>query len=131
MSYKFMYYSCIDGSNDITRRHTSGCRELLCNPLDASLELACDDLRSLRLHLDIVRQSAGGLPGTQPSSASPPLLQAPLLRYKRRGAASTHSVRVTSCQTQSTTHTCLTFKEHTPTELLQHLGSLVQKTQTR
>lgn len=98
----------------ITHGQTSSCRELLSNPLDASLELVCDDLRSLRFHLDIVRQSSGGLPGTQPSSASPPLLHAPLLRYKRRGAASTDSVRVTSCQTESTTHTCLTFKEHTP-----------------
>lgn len=55
----------------ITHRQTSCCCELLGNRLDASLGLVWDDLRFLRFHLDIVRQSVGGLPRTQPSSASP------------------------------------------------------------
>lgn len=68
----------------VTHRQTSGSLELLSNPLDASLELLCGDLRSLRFHLDIVRQSAGGLPGTQASSAS--LLFFTLLSFTIKGA---------------------------------------------
>jgi len=92
----------------ITGRQTSCCHVVMSNPLCLWSWFEMIYVLCVFISTSFVRATEFG---QEHSLLQPP---PPLLLYKRSWAASTESVRVHGCQTTSTTHTCLTFKENTP-----------------